>query len=239
MSVTTTNVNSGDTGLQARTKINTNDTDLATAINALDLWQEITGFTATAPAVNQITMGADYTATIKKGYGIKYQSGGVYYYAIVEDIDAATLTIGGVEIPPVDITELFWCDDRNVEIIDFALADASVQAVDTDILPSVDNNNPIELKDSYLVYVKVWAQTVDTGATKASLKFMNGANPVFGAGDGVEMTSNATWNDSGVDADPDYYKFEGFDNFRVDVTEPGTNNDTEGAKFTAYFILIG
>jgi len=202
------------------------------------VWTEITSFTATPPSTSTITV-PDLTDIVKAGYGIKYKLTGIAdaRLGVITDINATTITVGGVPLS-ADIEYLYFCKSANVKPVPYSLHDGSY-TVHTNILADANNSFLIELQDSYLVYFKVRALTVDTGGTKASLKPMNGANPVFGAGDGIEMTSDATWNDSGITCDPDYYKFSGFDNFRIDISEAGTNGNTIGGQFLAYFILEG
>lgn len=88
------------------------------------VWFGVQAFTATPVSTSQISFT---DALVLTGYGLRYKISGTWYYGIITAISSGTATIVGeplnVSIP---ITELEFCESKNIEILPYDLSDKTL-----------------------------------------------------------------------------------------------------------------
>jgi hypothetical protein len=200
-------------------------------------WIQISNYTQEPLTTSTITTTSDLTSSVFIRQGLKYKLLGDanYYYGIVENITSNTITICGVPLS-ANIVELYY--GGIVEVLTYEFTADTFTSIGINKQIS-DGNIPIKTASGYIVKFETWQLTEDTGGDKAKLKVMNGANHIYSSdADGITLSGDNTFNNSGVGINKDFYYFTGNTVLRFDVTDAGSNLDTVQAVIHIYQLLV-
>lgn len=212
-----------------------------TGIDAeLSKWKVISSFNSTPPSTSTITTTADLTGTIKKGFALKLKVSGTYQYAIIDNISATTITIKGVALSTASnsLTEVFWCDSRNLITYSYVCATNSLNATNAnDILIDASGNAYNYLPEKHdgstvrLVLASFKTKNKGTGSNPAiNAKIGASSNNVFSSN--ITLSANDTWVDSAILIQNAYNTKEYGETEKIIVTTAGTGASELIAKLT-------
>lgn len=159
----------------------------------------------------------------------------MFNYGIVYSINNTDMLIYGCPFSE-NVTEIYYCDQQNILPTTFGLTDGTFAQIGTDVLTDYENNMPIENMNCILIFTRIWAKTADTGINKSKIDVKNGANSVYNLTDGIELSSDETFNVSGTSLIQAYSYFDFLQDTRIDITDPGDELDTTGARVTNFYI---
>jgi hypothetical protein len=93
------------------------------------IWWQISQISATPPTDSTITTTSDLTGSVPIGSGVRFKSStGSWRYSKITNVTSNTITIHGNPLTTGtgDLTELWFCDGRNIEMVVIAGTDKSL-----------------------------------------------------------------------------------------------------------------
>lgn len=207
----------GATASAPRTFLRYSLADTKEFINIFKKWEAISSndYTALPASANTITTNADLRDSISVFSPLKIVQGVVTSYVIVTAITDSLITIAGENTfnSAVVIDELYFGLRGSVEIAELHLDDSSFESTpNTNVLESTGLSTLIAGK---LLYAIVRGATV---GANTFVQIKNGANNIIdlNSGNGLQVgLITDTWNDSGMNIDPDYNDVNG--SLRIDT----------------------
>ncbi len=201
---------------------------------------QTTSFNSTPPSTSTITTTVDLSATILKGYALRYKVSGTYYFGICTNITASTITIAGAPLSLVasSLQELWYATPELTQEAVFFVAGRFADAADSGLLQNDQKTFVIwGIAKAYLARMYARAAINDTGASQPRVNITFAGNAVNTSNSNAGLALTTGWASSVVDVNTSNYMLNFADALEIIVDNNGTNKDAENLTVQCTFVF--
>ena len=194
---------------------------------------------AAAPAnTYTIKTNVSFEGVIYPGMGLKYNIGGVYYYAVVTAISGVAIVIAGAPLSG-NLIELYYADANRNAHVDFYINGGFNVVAENNMLKEYNKTRfRWQLSEARLVRVSHCCNLIDSGAAQPQVNIsVNGANVCSSNSGAGRPVVNDAWADSVVDINTTSYVVRYGDEIEI-TTTVGGNGDAECLTVSGTLVLI-